>query len=237
MQCRISHEFDKGAVEYRIDRGHTVKEQHADACDALLGNPEVATAFLNSQKGAILHEVGHYVAANLDGLVRGHIIIPVDNDRSFGAFVPDDPSAELLSSNLVRWSLVSSAGIMAEHHFCNHAKIGSAKADIAAYQSRFGPMPADLIVARWKRDHLDRIAAHTACIKNDFDRCARYCRSNRFRIGDHHVIPSCVIRSPRWRSPSERLDEVVWTYPIEARRRALDELLAAQTGVVVGHVA
>jgi hypothetical protein len=101
----------------------------------------------------------------------------------------------------------------------------------------FGFYPVDLIVARWKRDHLDRIAAHAPCIKNDFDRCARYCRSNRFRIGDYHVIPSCMLRSPRWRGLRARLDEAVWTYPVKARRRALDEFLAAQTGVLVGQVA
>lgn len=196
-------------------------------------SPVAAHAFLRSQRGAILHEISHYVSANLDGLIRGHIIIPANQDRCFGAFVPDDPSAELLSSNPARWSLVASAGIMAEHHFCNQTRIGSAKADIAAYQSRFGQMPAEIIVARWKRDHLEHIATHVTCIVNNFDRCAHYCRGNRFLIGHHHVIPSCMMRSPRWRGLRARLDEAVWTYPIKARRRALGEFLAARSGLML----
>jgi hypothetical protein len=194
-------------------------------------NPMAADIFLGSYEGAILHELGHYVAANLDGQIRGHIIMPATTDRYSGAFVPDDHSAELLRSDPARWALVSSAGVMTEYHFCGRAKVGAARGDIAAYQSVFGLVRDDIIVARWKRDHLDRIAAHAACIEHNFDLCAHYCRSNWFRIGDHHVIPSCVLRSPQWRGPFARLDEAVCTYPVKARRLALDEFLAAQSSL------
>lgn len=204
--------------------------------DLLNSNPKAANAFLNEQRGAMLHEVSHYVAANIDGIIRGHVIIYAGADKRSGAFVPDDPSAELLSSNPARWSLVSSAGVLVELHFCNQARIGAAQADIAAYQSRFGLMPDDMVVARWKRDHLDRIATHAACIEKNFDRCVRHCRDGNFLIGDHHVIPTCILRSPRWRGLRARLHEAVLTYPMESRCRALNELLAARANGVVSQI-
>lgn len=196
-------------------------------------NPMAADVFLGSHKGTILHEIGHYVAANLDGLTCGHIIIPVDTDRHSGAFVPLDLSAEILCSDPARWSLVSSAGVLAEYHFCGRAMVGAARGDFAAYQAVFGLMPEDAIVERWTRDHLDRIAAHAACIEQNFDRCVYYCNSNRFLTDNHHVIPSCAMRPPQQRGLRARLDEAVWTYPIKARRCALDEFLAAQASLAV----
>ena len=192
---------------------------HADA--------EAAKVFLDSSKGTILHEVGHYVGANMAGILSGHLIVSAKNERAAAAFVFDDRSAPCLALSPERASLVSSAGFLAEYHFCGQARIARSRNDIAAYQSMFGMYPADRVVALWKRDHLDRIAAYATCVETNFDRCVRYCRSPRFLIGDHHVIPSCMLRSPRWRSPRARLDEVVWTYPMKARHRALEEFLAA----------
>lgn len=200
--------------------------------ELLRTNPMAADAFLGSQDGAILHEVGHYVAANLDGLIRGHIIVPANLKRHSGAFVPDDHSAGILNSNSARWSLVSSAGVIAEYHFCGRAKLGAAKADIAAYQSKITFMRADGVVEQWKRDHLDRIAAHAACIEENFDRCVRFCRTNRFLIRDHHVIPTAAMRSPRQRGLRERLDELLRTYPEKARSHALIEFEEAKAGLL-----
>lgn len=199
--------------------------------------PEYATAFLDSRKGTILHEVGHYVGANTVGTLSGHLIISARGERAAAAFVFDDRSARRLASSPQRASLVSSAGFLAEYYFCGQARISRSRNDIAAYQSMFGPYPPDKVVARWKRDHLDLIAAHHACIAKNFDRCARYCDSNRFLLDDYHVIPSCMLRSPRWRSPNARLDEVVWTYPMKARRCALEEFQAVQANVVVVRIA
>lgn len=195
-------------------------------------NSTAADDFLESQGGAILHEVGHYVAANLDGVIRGHIIIPADLKRHSGAFVPDDHSAAILDSNSARWSLVSSAGVMAEYHFCGRAKLGAAQADIAAYQSKITFMPANGVYDQWKRDHLDHIASHAGCVEENFDRCVRFCRTNRFLIRDHHVIPTAAMRSPRRRGPRERVDELLWTYPAKARSHALLEFKEAKAGLL-----
>jgi hypothetical protein len=194
------------------------------------GSPDAAYAFLTSQRGAILHEVGHYVAANLDALVCGHLIIRVDG--ASGGFVPDDPSSDLISADPRRWSLVAASGVLAEYHFCGEARFGAARGDIEAYQAMFGFSPVDQIIARWKQDHLERIAAHAGCIEANFERCVRYCRHSRFLIGDYHVIPSCRLLSPRRRGLSARLDEAVWTYPMKQRSRALQEFLGARAGLV-----
>ena len=193
--------------------------------EMLSENPDAAYAFLTSQRGAILHEVGHYVGANLDGLARGHLIIRADG--SSGGFVPDGPSSDLISADPRRWSLVAASGVLAEYHFCGEARIGAARGDIEAYQRVFGLSCVDLVLDRWWREHLQRIAAHAHFIEVNFDRCVEFCRDNRFLITDYHVIPSCRLRSPRWRGVGERLDEVVWTYPIKERRRALQEFRAA----------
>lgn len=204
--------------------------------ELLHANAELAAAFLDS-RGTILHEAGHYVAANIVGTLSGHLIISAKSERGAAAFVFDDRSAQCLALSPERASLVSSAGFLAEYHFCGQARIARSRNDIAAYQSMFGMYPVDMVVARWKRDHLDRIATYATCVETNFDRCVRYCGSNRFLIDDYHVIPSCLLRSPRWRSPSARLDEAIWTYPMKARRRALEEFLAAQANVVVVRIA
>lgn len=202
----------------------------------LLHRPELADALLDSQHGTILHELGHYAAANTEGMVRGHLIIHASSARAAAGFVPDDVSAEQLVSDRARWSFSASAGLLAEYHFCGNGRPRRARGDIVAYQSVFGVAPTEEIIARWKRDHLARIGTLAACIAANFDRCLTYHRTERFLLGDHHVIPSCMLKSPRWRGLRERLDEAVWTYPIKERRRALEEFLAAyvrfQYGVV-----
>lgn len=195
--------------------------------ERLHASAEYAKALLDSREGTILHEAGHYVAANTVGTLSGHLIVSAKSERAAAAFVFDDRSARCLALSPDRAALVSAAGFLAEYYFCGEARIARSRNDIAAYQSMFGVCSADIVVDCWKRDHLDRIAEYATCIETNFDRCVRYCRSNRFLIDDHHVIPSCTLRSPRWRALRGWLDEAVWTYPMTARRRALEEFLAA----------
>lgn len=195
--------------------------------ELLHANTELAAAFLDSRKGSILHEAGHYVAANMDGMLSGHLIVNAKSERSAAAFVFDDRSARCLAFQPERASLVSSAGFLAEYFFCAQARNTRSRNDIAAYQSMFGIYPADMVVARWKRDYLDLIAAYHADLEANFDCCVHFCNNNTFRIGDHHVIPSCMLLSPRWRGPRQWFDEVILTYPKSARRRALKEFLTA----------
>jgi hypothetical protein len=208
-----------------IDR----KLLHADA--------EAATAFLGSRKGTILHEAGHYVAANMAGMLSGHLIVSATSERAAAAFVFDDRSAPCLASDPERAALVSAGGYLAEYYFCGEARILRSRNDIATYQSIAGCYTADRVVARWKRHYLDHFAAQAACIEDNFDRCVRYCSSSTFLIDDHHVIPSCMLRSPRWRGLGARLDEAMWTYPMKARRRALEDFRAAQAEVLVVRIA
>ena len=195
--------------------------------DLLLRRPDLSDVLLDGQHGALLHEVSHYVAANADGMVRGHLIVHASSGRAAAGFVPDDVSAERLASDRARWSFAASAGLLAEFYFCGNGRPRRAQGDIVAYQSVFGLAPTEEIIARWKRDHLARIGALAACIAANFDRCVNQCRTRSFLLGDFHVVPSCMLQSPRRRGLSERLDEAVWTYPIKERRRALDEFRAA----------
>ena len=198
--------------------------------DLLHRRPDLADALLDSQHGTILHEVSHYTAANADGMIRGHLIIHASSARAAAGFLPDDMSAKQLESDPARWSFVASAGLLAEHHFCGRTRPACARADIAAHQAVFGLAAADLIIARWKQDHLARIGALAGCIAANVDRCFHYCDTNKFLIDGHHVIPSCMLGSPRRRGLPARLDEAVWTYPLKERRRALEEFLAAHAG-------
>lgn len=198
--------------------------------DLLHRRPDLADALLDGQHGTILHEVSHYTAANADGIVRGHLVIHASSARAAAGFVPDDLSAKQLASDPARWSFVASAGLLAEHHFCGKTRPARARADIAAHQAVFGLASADLIIARWKQDYLPRIGALAGYVAANFDRCVHYCHSNRFLIDDHHVIPSCMLWSPRWRGLCARLDEAVWTYPVRERRLVLEEFLTAHAG-------
>ncbi|BAR57865.1 hypothetical protein NK6_4699 [Bradyrhizobium diazoefficiens] len=198
--------------------------------DLLHRRPDLADALLDGQHGTILHEVSHYTAANADGIVRGHLVIHASSARAAAGFVPDDILAKQLASDPARRSFVASAGLLAEHHFCGKTRPLRARADIAAHQAVFGLASADLIIAHWKQDYLPRIGALAGCVAANFDRCVHYCDTNRFLIDDHHVIPSCMLRSPRWRGLRARLDEAVWTYPVKERRRALEEFLAVHAG-------
>ena len=198
--------------------------------DLLHRRPDLADALLDGQHGTILHEVSHYTAANADGMVRGHLVIHASSARAAAGFVPDDMSAKQLASDPARRSFVASAGLLGEHHFCGQTRPARARADIAAHQAVFGLAAADLIIAGWKRDHLARIGALAGCIAANVDRCVHYCDTHKFLINDHHVIPSCMLRSPRRRGLRARLDEAVWTYPLKERRQALEEFLAAHAG-------
>jgi hypothetical protein len=200
--------------------------------ELLRGRAEAAEAFLDSRDGAILHEVGHYVAANIGGPISGHLIVSARVERVAGAFVPDDPSARDIASDPARWSLMSSAGVLSEYHFCGSARLRRARGDVEAYQSMFGLSSVDLIVARWKHEHLKDIVAHTACINENFDRCVLYCRDGKFLLGEHHVIPSCMLWPPYRRDHYARLRELTVTYPIKQRRRALEEFLAAHSALL-----
>jgi hypothetical protein len=71
--------------------------------ELLHNHPEAAKAFLDSQEGSLLHEVGHYVAANIGGMISGHLIVNATAQRAAAAFVPDDRSAQRLAADF-EWS-------------------------------------------------------------------------------------------------------------------------------------
>jgi hypothetical protein len=167
-------------------------------------------AFAESRWGVLLHELGHWAAANEQGLISGHLIIEDRDDfRCVGAFVLDDTSQKTISADAKRRSFVAAAGAVTELHFCDRTKPGRLGPDIESYLSSSPPLDPHLcdktVVSMWQNDYLRRIEAFSGCIDTNFDKCAALCLSNRFLFQGYHVIPSCILQAPTGRGPFERL--------------------------------
>lgn len=176
---------------------------------ALKADARLAETFLASQTGVLLHELGHYVAANAERVVPGHIILAAHS----GAFRPLN-GLETFDSD--RLAFVCAAGALAEQHFCGttlHRRLGP---DLARYVTVRPPADPETrvidIIEEWKRDYTDRIAALAPCVEVNLDRCMNYVARRRFLMGEHHVIPSAVLKLPYRRS---------WTSWLRERRATM----------------
>lgn len=198
-----------------------------------------ARAFLESRSGVLLHEIGHWAAANEHGLISGHLIIgDRDDDRCVGAFALDDTSQRELAVDAKRRSFVAAAGAVAELYFCDNTKPSRLGPDIESYlmsSPHLDPRVSDkTVVSIWHNDYSPRIEALAGCININFDKCAAFCLSNRFLFQGYHVIPSCILRAPTGRGPFERLCETRRTWPKNARSRALEQYLAEKRELCLG---
>ena len=185
------------------------------ACKA---GPPSADRFLASQAGVLLHELGHYVAANTECVVVGHIVL---TDHS-GAFRPLDGMASLSSGQL---AFVCAAGALAEQHFCQtilHRRLGS---DLARYVTIRPPSDPETrvidIIEEWKRDYAGRMAALAACIEANFERCMDFVAGRRFLIDGLHVIPSAVLQLPHRRTLARWFSERRATMGMVSRRHVI----------------
>jgi hypothetical protein len=203
------------------------------ARDLFYSDPVLAMTFIESRAGVILHEEAHYVAANADGPVAGHLIVEDGDGASCsGAFAFDKAHLKRLGASAERCAFISAAGAVAEFHFCDRTNVRRLGPDIDSYCSLLSSVDRGLsvktVVAWWQQNYLTRIEALAGCIESNFDLCMAFCRSDRFLLNGHHVIPSCVLEPPRRRSWFERMDEVVRTWPMGARMRALDGYLTSR---------
>lgn len=188
-------------------------------------------AFAGSRWGVLLHELGHWAAANEKGLISGHLIIEDRDDfRCVGAFALDDMSQWKIAADAERRSFVAAAGAVAELCFCNRTKPGRLGPDIESYLSsspHFDPRLSDkTVVSMWQNHFSPRIEALAGCIDTNFDKCAALLLSNRFLLQGYHVIPSCMLKPPSRRGLFESLLEMVRTLTKKARFRALEAYLA-----------
>jgi hypothetical protein len=195
----------------------------------LYADPLAAQAFLRRQTGAILHETGHFEAANFEWLVSGHVIIEDRNDDDCaGSFVPDHISLARLRANPSIYRFVCAAGAVTELYFCDRTSVRRHGHDIELYSAlswNDAGLAQDAVVKHWQNAYFARIDEIAARIEVNFDRCMAHCRSNRFLLGAHHVIPTCVLKSSH-RGLFARLDELVRTWPKKERISALERYLA-----------
>ena len=191
-------------------------------------NPEAAMQFLESQSGLLMHELGHFVAANVDGLVSAHIIIEDREDNDCCAALQIAPvSQPSIESDPRRREFVASAGALTEIHFCNASVLRRIGPDIQNYfgSARFPQFHRQEAVALWSARHLDHIGSYAGCVDTNYDRCIEYLANDRYLIDGYHVIPSSALVPPSPRSIFERLDDWFRTAPKKARKSALKEYL------------
>lgn len=201
-------------------------------------DPEAARDFLEGREGVLLHELGHYVAANLDGLVSGHIIVEDRECRDCTAALHIvRVSRPHIEYNPARRELIASAGALTELYFCKTPILRRLGPDIEMY---FGPhfvrqlvyqFDREAAIMLWREHHLDRLEKHANCIQENFRRCAAHLASKRYLIDGFHVIPSGVLSPPTTRSIVERLDDWLRTFSKRARRRALIDYLEERARV------
>jgi hypothetical protein len=194
-------------------------------------NSAASIAFVESRWGVLIHELGHWAAANEKDLISGHLIIEDGDDfRCVGAFALDDMSQRKLSADAERRSFVAAAGAVTELYFCDSTTPGRLGADIDSYLSSSPHLDPRLsgktVVSMWHNAYLPCVEALAECIDANFDKCAALLISNRFLLQGYHVIPSCMLRPPARRGLFERLYEMVRTLTKKARSRALEEYLA-----------
>jgi hypothetical protein len=185
--------------------------------------------FLESRQGVLLHELGHYVAANIGGLVSGYIIVEDRDDRDCsGAFHIARVSRQHLEASPPRRELTAAAGALVEIHFCNSSVLRRLGPDVEMY---FAPnlirqimyqTDRDAAVSLWQERHLDLIEEHADCIEKNFERCATFLSEGRYLVHGYHVIPTSALISPAPRSLVERFDDYLRT---RARVRALTAYL------------
>ncbi len=184
-------------------------------------NPMGMSRFLESRQGVLLHELGHYVAANIDGLVSGHLIIEDRDDRNCsGAFRIARVSRQHFDGNPSRQELTAAAGALAEMHFCNSAVLRRLGPDIDVYfapnlirQIIYQVDRADAIIL-WQQRHFALITQHADCIEKNFERCITLLSEGAYLINGYHVIPTSALISPSPRSIMERLDDYLRTYSL-----------------------
>ncbi|MBP1092148.1 hypothetical protein [Bradyrhizobium diazoefficiens] len=195
-------------------------------------NPEAAKQFLESREGALLHELGHYVAANVDGLVSAHVIVEDRDHRNCCAALYIAPvSRPRIENNLDRRKFIASAGALTEIHFCEVPILRRIGPDIGMYFGPFWQFERQVAVDGWSAMHLGQIAAHASCIEMNFDRCINYLASNRYLMDGFHVIPSSKLVPPGPRSIMELLDDWLRTASKRARKSALRDYLDERAGM------
>lgn len=180
-----------------------------------------AMKFLLSHAGVLLHELGHYVAANETGLVAGHLMIEASDDETSGRFVIVDEYLPKLGVD--QCAFMSAAGALAELYFCDLTSPARLGPDIAAFHTvltRIDPRLTNAgLIGLWQDRYGARFAALANVLDTNFDICHRLCERGEFLLDGVHVIPSHVLVPAVPRDRRALDTEIVQTAPLSVRRK------------------
>lgn len=192
-----------------------------------------AIARLNDWQSNLLRELGRFGAANRDGFVPGHLVIPADEDLAFGVqarFVP-------LPFFPLRWKdehhhmFAMTGGSATVWHFqriYDPVKSGAeAKFFTRNWEKFFGrhswhsPEDPDDYVGTMLRNYDFKVRHMEPLIEENRDRVAVFVGDNRFRMGAFHVIPSTEFVTEHERTARMAQIETRLTEGRRARQLAL----------------
>jgi hypothetical protein len=191
--------------------------------DQLWQNKSAAKELLQSQAGVIVHELGHYAAANETSPVFGHLLVDaLDRKTSSGKFVFSDEYKKQL--DVERCAFISAAGAMAELYFCDLTASFRLHPDIVAYCSLLNwidpKVTMEDLIGIWHNRYAVRIGELARNIEMNFERCTQLCATDAFLLDGVHVIPSYLLDPPYSRSQKEFDREFEETSPLAARQTA-----------------
>lgn len=184
--------------------------------NAMKADAARAKTFLASPAGVLLHELGHHAAANAEGVVPGHVIASGHS----GGFRPLHGLGSIGPDCL---AFMCAAGALAEDHFCGSILQHRLGPDLQLYvairpAAGFETRVFD-IIEEWKVAYAGRVAELADCIEVNLDRCTDYVDRRRFLLGEHHIIPSAVLKLPHRRTWTGWLRERHATMGADRRRR------------------
>jgi hypothetical protein len=196
--------------------------------DLFRNSKSKAKEFLQSTAGVTLHELGHYIVANENDHVAGHILVEaLDCKVTSGKFAFSDEYKKQLDVD--RCAFISAAGAMTELYFCDLAAPHRLQPDIIAYRSLLSwvdPRVSDeVLIGIWHNRYAARIGELASSIEMGFEKCIELCATEAFLLNGVHVIPTYLFDPPYPRSQKELDREFEETSPLAARQNARENFM------------
>lgn len=198
--------------------------------ELLWKSKSAAKEFLQGHAGVILHELGHYAAANESSLVVGHLLVDaLDYKTPGGKFAFSDEYKRQLDVD--RCAFISAAGAMAELHFCDLTAPFRLRPDIVAFCSLLKwidpKVTTERLIGIWHNRYAARMGGIASNIEMNFEKCIQMCATEAILLDGVHVIPSYLLDPPCLRSQKEWDAEFGETSPLAARQKARDTFMSA----------
>ncbi len=196
-------------------------------------NPAAARTFLTTVTGTVLHEAGHYSAANAHELVPGHIVIARDGRQ--GAFIVDDDKFREIKAKQDLMGFIASSGALTELFFCDNTEYRRCMDDISFYNGFVaGEVSEERIfrdtVIEWKRKYAPLFSTITENIEGNYHRIGAVLVAETYLLDEYHVIPSSELAPLFGCSDEARAEEKALTASEEARSKALRRYVNGKAG-------